>query len=211
MTKTTNYARVFVGDVARWPRERQLEKCREVEPELIAIYEPHEFDEYVKNLSRREGEYALLARLVAIAEKNPKERPGAAFVQRLMMLLGTKAAYIHDAQTGIRSTDGQAWIDLVLSTYRSITQGRELASERAAEIGKKGLEAREPGLVADWKGKRGDADYMAVANVWGNLNIKPAAKAIASLPDKELQGVHPSTMKRIFGTRRECLEYLNNK
>ena len=43
------------------------------------------------------------------------------------------------------------------------------------------------------------------------LLFKPAAYAISQLPDKELQSVHPSTMKRIFGTRRECLEYLNNK
>ena len=208
MTITTNYTRVFVGDVARWPRERQLETCRKIEPDIKAIYEPHEFDEYVKNT--RKDEIALISQLVALAEKKPKKRPGVSFVLRLLALLD-KCAYIHDADTGVRSIDGQAWLDHVESTFNSITQGRKLPTEEAKRIGKIGLDAREAGLVADWKGRKGEPEYMAVAHVWGNLSIKPAAYAISQLPDKELQSVHPSTMKRIFGTRRECLEYLNNK
>lgn len=208
MTNTPKYTRVFIGQIARWSRDRQLDKCREIEPKLQAIYEPHEFDDYLNNL--RSDEAALMARLVAIAEVKPKKRPGIAFVLRLMQLL-QKAAYIHDAETGIRSTDGQAWLDLVESTYNAITRGRELPSERAKVLQKLSDEAREPGLVSDWRSREGSPEYLAVASIWGNLSIKPAAKAIGMLPDKELQSVSPSTMKRIFGTRRECLDYLNNR
>ena len=205
MTKTTKYTRIFIGDVSRWPRKRQLAKCAEIEPVQKAVYEPNEFDLYVRNL--RNNEVALLARLVAIAEKKPKKRPGVAFVLRLVALLDN-AAYIHDAETGIKSTDGQKWLDLVEATYNSITQGREISSDRHKELVKKAIEAREPGLIADWKARKGSPEYDAVANVWGNLNIKPAEYAISQLPDKELQGVHPSTMRHIFGSRRACLEYL---
>lgn len=151
-----------------------------------------------------------MARLVAIAEVKPKKRPGIAFVLRLVALL-QKCKYIHDAETGIKSTDGHAWLELVESTYNSITWGRELPSERARELQRLSDEAREPGLVSDWIGREGSPEYLAVASIWGNLSIKPAAKAIGMLPDTELQGVSSSTMKRIFGTRRECLNYLNNR
>lgn len=211
MTIEPKITRVFVGKMARWPRDRQLDLCRQVVPDFDAIYEPHEFDQYVRALNRIPDEAALVARLIAIAEEDPKDRPGMAFVKRLMMLMCSKAVYIQDAQTGIKSIDGQPWIDLVLKTYSSITRGRELSSQIASEMSAKSHEAREPGLVSDWKDRKGSPEYDAVAAIWGNLDIKPAKHAISRVPDKELQGVHPSTMKRIFGTRRECLEYINSK
>lgn len=208
MTIPIKYTRIFIGDVARWPMDRQLETCRQYDPEQKAIYKPKEFDQYVKDL--RADEVALVARLVAIAEKKPKKRPGVSFVLRLLRLLDT-CAYIQDAQTGIKSTDGQKWLDLVEQTYGTITRGRELKPAQASELAKLSHEAREPGLVEDWLSKKGTKEYFDCAAIWGNMDIKPAAKAIAMLPDKELKTVSPSTMRWIFGSRKQCLEWLNDQ
>ncbi len=199
MTNQIKYTRIFVGDIARWNRDRQLETCKQYDPELKAIYEPKEFDLYVRNL--RSDEVALMARLVAIAERKPKKRPGIAFVLRLIELL-EKCAYIQDAQTGIKSTDGQAWLDLVENTYGSITRGRELRKEQAKKLAKLSHEAREPGLVEDWLSDDRAEDRIRMAQHWRDPFIPSAKQAIAQCPDEELRKASVSTWMRIFGPRK---------
>lgn len=194
----TNYNRVFVGDMARLSRDKQLEICRGAVGDLPAIYEPAEFDLYVKNL--RSDEVAVVARLIAIAERKPKERAGVAFVQRLLRLLDN-CAYILDAESGIKSTDGQQWYDLVKTTHNKITNGRELKSEDARRLAKKSHESREPGLVDHWTSPAMDKERRQMAQHWRDPAFKNAQAAIAASPDKELQAASVSTWTRIFGNR----------
>ena len=70
----------------------------------------------------------------------------------------------------------------------------------------------EPRLVEQWKAKGKDrtADYMQAANKWGNLGLRPAEKAISQFEDEELRNASKATIHRIFGTRKECQQWLNN-
>lgn len=195
----TNYTRAFIGDIPRLSRDKQIEICKEAVPELDAIYEPKEFDLYVRNL--RSDEVALLARLIALAERKPKgRRPGIAFFLRVMQLRDN-CAYIHDVEADIKSTDGQAWYDHVESTANKIMRGRALPKERARELARKSHADRAPGLVDEWLSKAKAKDRKRLASHWRDPVYKNAQEAIAASPDEELKSASVSTWTRIFGRR----------
>lgn len=194
----TPYTRTFVGDLPRLSRDQQLAICRNAVGDLPAIYEQQEFDLYVRNL--RAHEVAIVARLIAIAEKKPKDRPGVAFVERLLKLLDN-CLYVLDAETGIKSTDGQPWYDHVKSVHNKITNGRELKSDDARKLAKKSHEAKEPGLVDHWTAPAMSKEHSRMAQHWRDPAFKNAQEAIAASPDKELQTASVSTWARIFGRR----------
>ncbi len=191
------------------PREKQLELCHEAVnavdgvPELENIYEPHEFDLFVKNL-RKANEVAVVARLMALAEKKPKgnRRPGIAFVLRLMRLRDA-SLYIVDAEAGLSSKDGDKWYEHVESTANKIMRGRPLSSERAAELAAMSNQDRLPGLVDEWLSPVRAADRQRVGQHWRDPSIKSAKQAIATVPEEfaELRTASRSTMERIFGGR----------
>lgn len=194
----TNYTRAFVGDIPRLSRDKQLEICALAVGDLPAIYGPKEFDLYIHNL--RSDEVAVVARLIAIAERKPKERAGVAFVQRLLKLLDN-CAYILDAESGIKSTDGDNWYAHVKNTHNKITNGRELSSDNARRLAKKSHDAREPGLYDHWTAPAMAKEHKQMAQHWRDPEFKNAQEAIAASPDKELQTVSVSTWTRIFGRR----------
>jgi len=203
--KKANYSRAYIGELPRLNRDKQLELCvgaiDEIDgvDKLTAIYEPKEFDMYVRNL--RADEIAVVARLIALAEKKPKGRPGIAFVMRLLKLLDSKCIYILDAETGIKSTDGQAWYDHVESVFKKITNGRELTTENARKLAKKSHESREPGLVDEWSSPAMSGERDRMGQHWRDPKFKNAQEAIAASPDEELKTASVSTWTRIFGRR----------
>lgn len=212
MTVQPKNTRVYLGKIARYPREKQKAKCIEICDELElpkidkrSYYEHNEVISFIHDL--RKDEIAIVARLDGLAEIKGVG-VGLRFLMNVYKIDKT-SLFILDAQTGLKSTDGDKWYQLVEATAMKIMRGRPLGSEQAKVMAAIKHEEREPDLVEAWKGKKGDSDYMAVANIWGNLAMKPAEAAIKKFPDEELSKASKSTIQRIFGTRQECLDWLN--
>lgn len=202
--------RVMLGDLSRYPAKQQLKDCRELVAELElpkanSIYQHDEFDDFVKDLLP--DEVALVPRLDVLMAYSGRG-VGKRFY-RNMLTVCRLSLYVLDVESGLRSNVREKWdaqIDLV---YGRITKGRKLDPEVAKKMRRK--QAVEPGLVAHWKAKKGGADYKQAADQWGNLGIKPAEAAREKMKDKELQAASMPTLYRIFGTRRECLAWLNQQ
>lgn len=199
------YARAFLGDISRINRDKQMQICTETinglegVAELTAFYEASEFDLFVKQLRR--DEIAVVARLIGVAERKPKERPGIAFYDRLIRLLQSRAAYILDAHTGITSLDGERWRQLYLRTGRTITRGRELSSEKAADMATTRHENKEPGLQEYWESMKGTEEYNRLASHWRDPIYKSSKEARSASPNEELRTASDSMWRRIFGGR----------
>ena len=203
--QNARYARAFIGDISRVDRDKQMQICTEAigdldgVSELTAFYKPTEFDLFVRNL--RHDEVAVVARLIGIAERKPKERPGIAFYDRLIRLLQSRAAYILDAHTGITSLDGEPWRQLYLKTGRTITRGRELSSEKAADMATTRHENKEPGLQEYWESMKGTDEYNRLASHWRDPIYTSSKEARAASPNEELRTASDSMWRRIFGGR----------
>lgn len=122
-------------------------------------------------------------------------------MRRLLRLLDSGCSYVLDAETGIKSTDGQPWYDHVDKTFKKITNGRELTTDNARKLAKKSHESREPGLVDDWLAPAKAKEHKRMAQHWRDPEYKNAQEAIAASPDAELQTASVSTWTRIFGRR----------
>jgi len=204
--------RALLVNVDRYPRVQQIKDCKKAVEEFglpqlgKSIYECNELDCFLSNLKR--DEIALIPRLEGLALKKGRG-VGKRFERNLLRVCST-CLYILDVDTGIRSDAGKDWDLLVEDVYNKLTRSRgPLDKEKARAIG--AIPNKEPGLVEDWirKRKAMTDDYIAHARIWGNLGIRPAERAISQFPDKELRDVSKSTIHRIFDTRIECQEWLN--
>lgn len=209
MSKQPTYARAFIGDLPLLSQEAQIELCRSAVdcldglPPLKHIYQSDEFDLFVADLEREANQIAIVARLVAIAEKNPKgRRRGVAFHLRLDRL--TRAALvILDAETGIRSDQGDAWTRHVEITANRITNGRTLSSVRAKKMAAKKHAKRPRGIEQEWKSPAKAEERKHLGTLWRDPSIPNAAAALEQIGEKfpELDGVSRKTIERIVGGR----------
>ena len=211
MTEKPEYTLVYLGKVNRYSREEQLADCRKFVKDNgfpsvgRSVYEHNEIDQFVKDM--RGNELALIPRLEGLADIKGSG-VGIRFLLNVMKVSDASRLVI-DLDTGIRSDAGDDWYQLVEVVASKIMRGRPLGKEQAKLMAK--IRFSEPGLEESWKRKKGTPEYKAVASIWGNLSIKPAEKAIGMFPDEELAKTSKSSIQRIFGTRQECLKWLNDQ
>lgn len=200
--------RVMLGELSRYPAKEQLKVCRALVkerdlPKANSVYQHNEFDEFVNDL--QPDEVALVPRLDVLMAYGGRG-VGKRFYKNMLTAVRL-SCYVLDAETGLQSNIQPKWDAHVDKVYKRITKGRELDPEVAKKMRRK--QSVEPGLVQHWRDKEGDDDYIQAASQWGNLGVKPAEAARAKMKDKELQSASMPTLYRIFGTRRECLKWLN--
>lgn len=210
--------RVYLGHVNRFDRDEQLDLAKQiVEKEGLppfgrGIYEQHEMESFINDL--RSDEVALIPLLAAVADKKGSG-VGVRFFMNLMQIKDeslyvlnidtTKNRAIADLIT-INSDAGKDWYQLVSTVAKSVMRGRKLKKKKAREMSAQSR--AKPGLVKSWQLREGTPEYITIATIWSNLNIKPAEKAISMFPNEELQKASKESIQRIWGTRQECLEWL---
>lgn len=126
--------------------------------------------------------------------------------QLIVSLDTTKRKAIADVVT-VRSDAGRDWYELLIKTGNSVMRGQSLKKKDA--VAKAKTPRKKRGIVKTWNLKEGTAEYITVATIWGNIGIAPAEYAISIFPDDELCKASKKTIERIFGTREECVKWLN--
>lgn len=211
MSKEPFNTRAYLVKVDRYKRKDQIADCRRVAkeldlPKLHSIYEHSELEAFIKHLQT--DEIALVSRLEGL--KDGTERGvGTRFLMNINRVCATSMVIL-DVDTGIRSDSGKEWDNLIDQVYNKVTRSNNTLTTEQARA-KALIPNKEPGLEEAWERKKRDKtdDYIAHARIWGNRGIKPARKAIDQFPDAELRDVHKSTIYRIFGSRQECEQWLN--
>ncbi len=213
MTVLAKNTRVYLGKVARITRDKQKLKCIEIAEQLelpkiykSSYYEHNEVPAFINDL--RLDEVAIVGKLESLAEIKGVG-VGLRFLMNVMKIQDTSLLLV-DAHTGLKSSDGDKWYEFIEATARSIMRGRPLGEKQARVMAEIRYE-KLPGLEKAWKEKKGGAEYLAAAMIWGNLDIKPAEKAISMFADDELKAAAPITIRRIFGSRRDCLNWVKKQ
>lgn len=210
----------YLGKVNRFDRDDQLKLCEAIVEKLgLApldgrVYEHNELDSFTREL--RGNEAAIVPLLAALADKKGsgtgvnffmRERHVHDNCEYIVSIDTTKPRALADLLT-VQSDAGRDWYKLLQKTGGSVMRGRALKTKDAKKKARK--RHAKPGLVQTWQLKEGTAEYLVHAQVWGNLGIKPAEKAIGMFPDDELRKASPATINRIFGTRQQCCDWLND-
>lgn len=203
----------------RYTREQQLDLAHQIVGVLSLapidnkIYEHNELDAFISAMRGNEAAVVPFLRTLAV---KPGVGVGTRFYinerrlydrcQFIVTLDTTKRRALADLIT-VDSDAGRPWYELLKKTGNTVMKGQKLTTTDARAKAKK--PRSKPGLVKTWEERTGTAEYITAAMIWGNLNITPAKKAIGMLPDNELSNASQSTIERIFGTRSECLEWLD--
>ena len=199
-TKKPEYTLVYLGVLKHYKRDDQLADCRKIVKEMKLpaigrrVYEPGEFDEFIRSL--RGNEYAVLPTLEVLGGER-----GRGVSRRFYSNLAAierKGSIVLDAETRTMSDDNDRQV-LVDKVAGSLINGRKLAPDKASEMAK-----RKNGLVARWRRKKGTPEYLEAAKVWSNMAITPAEVAIENLPDDKLRETSKANIQRIFGSRAAC-------
>ena len=219
MTDLPKYTLVYLGKLDRFDREQQLDLSQQIVDALglapieDKIYDHHDLDKYIGRM--RGNEAAVVPFLQTLAQKRGpgvgtrfyiNERKLHDACQFIVSLDTTKQKAIADVVT-VRSDAGRDWYNLLSKTGNSVMKGQPLKKKDA--VAKAKMPRAKPGIVATWKLKEGTAEFITVATIWGNMRIAPAERAISMFPDDELAKASKKTVERIFGTREECVRWLN--
>lgn len=201
MTIETKATLVFLGQIDRYPRDKQLEDCREFAKAMDlpkigrAVYEHTEFDELRKGC--RGNEVVLLPRL-GVLGLGKGRGVGNRFLTSLLKLTN-QTMVIMDVHNGLSSQEFDAWYDHVETTLNRLTNSRKLTKGQASKLGS--LPRTKPGIVEHWKKHEDKELYARMAQHWRDPKIPNAATAIQTFPDEELRKASRKTIERIFGAR----------
>lgn len=192
---------VFLGEIDRYPRDKQLEDCRKLAKMLDlpkidrSIYEHTEFDALRSDL--RGDEVVLLPRIDVLAERNGRGI-GTRFLTNLVKLTN-ETMIIMDVHQGITSRDFDKWYEHIELTRNRITNSRKPSKGHMSLMGT--LRHSKPGIVEHWTEYADKELYRRMAQHWRDPRHKNAGDAIESFPDEELRKASRKTIERIFGNR----------
>jgi len=196
---------ILLGRIDNYSRAEQLAACRmfaknnnlpRVEPR---VFEHNEVKKLIHSL--RGDEAILVPRLDVF-----KARPGRGVRDRLLLNVTdavSKSAGVYDISSKLCSKSPE-WRNHVKNTANRVAKTRPLKKNKAASMGRA---KKHRGIVRKWKDMKGDEAYNDAAFIWGNLSISEA-QATAMLP-KELSGLHTTSIRRIFKSRKTCAEWLS--
>ena len=202
---------IYLGEIDRYPREKQIEDCHKAVKELglpaigRSIYECSEFDA-LRGICRG-NEAVLLPRLDVLAERKGRGI-GTRFLINLLKLTN-ETMIIMDVHACINSREFNKWYEHAESTRNRLVNSRNVTSDHAKLLGQ--LRHTKPGIVEHWT-EYADRDvFKRMAQHWRDPKHKNAKAAIDSFPDDELRKASRKTVERIFGTRTVKRQRSTNK
>jgi len=201
------HTNILLADLKGYDRREQLKACRKylkansLPPVGRRVYEHNEVEKLLDNV--QESDIVIVPRLDAF-----KAYKGRGIGNRLLLNVLQAVSIVeavHDISKPLISTQN-GWTAHVDKAANRVAKSRGLTSTEAS---RRAAMRDHEGIVRKWKEMKGTKAYKSSALVWGNMSISPERKAI-SMMNKELRALSPSTIRRIFKSRTECGQWLNN-
>lgn len=198
---------VYLGEIDRYPRDKQISDCKNaaIDLELPAfgrsIYEHDELGEMIKHMKKSEA--VLLPRLDVVGERKGRG-VGNRFLDNMIKLTNQSAVIIDVHGDGITqgpltSHNYTRWYEHIKTTRNRLTNSRKPTEGHNKKIGK--LSPTRPGIVKHWKEYVDREVFERNAQHWRDPRIPNAQAAIETFPDLELRKAARKTIERIFGNR----------